>query len=340
MNDFKAGESREGSQATDRGANDLGDMLLGQYRNEVAEQRILDAQDAGGKGGFENQDFMQGLRELQDWCVGLAIASARGSDVAKDYAANAPMPALDTDVSGTGIDSVPGIADMLSKAGDLLGAIPDGIAAAWDQSITASVLRGVMDLLGDIYDSLLDFFGVANDLPHDFVPGDYERRVAEGLRAIFTPEVMENWDRMSAEQRHQYIGEYTDYISRVLGVSIKEIKVADLNPNHLGTMFCDGTMVLNSRFYDSTEHFYRPEVLINIITHEVRHMFQYSAMQKPELYGVPQETADLWLDNKNNYISGHDDPQGYWSQPIEADARSFAQQVMSQAGFAVPSKLI
>jgi hypothetical protein len=306
----------------------------------VAQQRIFEARDAEGREGLEDQGFLQGLRELQDWCVGMAIASARGSDVAKDYAANTPRPELDTDVSGTGFALMPGIADMLSRAGDMLGRLPDGVAAAWDQSITASVLRGVMDLLGDLYDSLLDFLGVSNDLPHDFVPGDYERRAAEGLKAIFTPEVLGEWNNMSAEQRHRYIAEYTDYISRVLGVTIKEIAFYDFAPNHFGSMFRDGTMVLNSRFYDSTEHYYRPEVLINIITHEVRHMFQFSAMLNPERYGVSQETADLWRDNENNYIRGQDDPQGYMAQPVEVDARRFAQQVMSQAGFAVPSKLI
>ena len=103
-------------------------------------------------------------------------------------------------------------------------------------------------------------------------------------------------------------------------------------------MHTSGTLELNSRFVESTE-LRDFGTMINLITHEVRHAFQYVAMENPQRYGISQETADLWWNNWNNYISWIDDPRGYRSQPVEADARRFAQDVMDQSGLNLPHRM-
>ena len=338
MINFKPRESMESVRTVDQAANNRGDILLGKYKNDMAHQRIIEAQDSKDQNALEKHEFAESLKELQDWCIGMIDASAQGSEAVKDFLSNTPRPELDIGISCADFANSQEMEDMAQKASGILGDIYSGIAAVWDQSITASLLRGVMDLLGKMYDSLLEFLGIGNDIPDDFMPGNYEQRAAEGLRLIFTPEVVENWGDMTVAQREQYVVEYTDYLSKVLGVNIKEIRMVDLPPNYGGSMSTRGVMELNSKFVESSDVRDLGR-MIEVISHEVRHAFQFAAIKNPERYGVPKETAQMWNDNLKNYVQPEDDPCGYWDQPLEVDARKFASDVMRQSGVNIPRRM-
>ena len=70
------------------------------------------------------------------------------------------------------------------------------------------------------------------------------------------------------------------------------------------------------------------------LIHEMRHAYQYSAMDHPESFKVSKETLTQWKNNFNNYRDA--DTFGYNSyvtQPIEYDAKNFARQYSDVDGY-------
>ena len=71
--------------------------------------------------------------------------------------------------------------------------------------------------------------------------------------------------------------------------------------------------------------------VLDTIVHELRHAVQHRAMNDPdfrEKWGIEESRAKKWEENKDNYISPGVDLRRYSSQPMEADAFTFAGQVM------------
>lgn len=70
---------------------------------------------------------------------------------------------------------------------------------------------------------------------------------------------------------------------------------------------------------------------LDTIVHELRHAVQRSAIEGDDYWQVPEERQKSWLGNMvpmSNYISFGEDPEGYYTQPVEMDAFTFAHYVM------------
>lgn len=70
--------------------------------------------------------------------------------------------------------------------------------------------------------------------------------------------------------------------------------------------------------------------VIDTIIHELRHAVQHKSMSDSDFWDIGEERAKLWEQNMKNYIRAGVDPRGYASQPVEADAVTFAGAVMSE----------
>jgi hypothetical protein len=68
--------------------------------------------------------------------------------------------------------------------------------------------------------------------------------------------------------------------------------------------------------------------VINTIFHECRHAYQFMAIHHPDEYPVDPQTILDWANNFTNYISPELDLKGYMNQPIEYDARNFADYTL------------
>jgi hypothetical protein len=80
--------------------------------------------------------------------------------------------------------------------------------------------------------------------------------------------------------------------------------------------------------------------VIDTMTHEMRHQFQDEVTENPSLFDIPPQVVQQWRENDVNYISGDDDFEGYYKQPLEVDARSFAERVMQLAGLGLPIRRV
>ena len=72
----------------------------------------------------------------------------------------------------------------------------------------------------------------------------------------------------------------------------------------------------------------RPHETLKCLFHESRHAYQHHEAALPEASGDP-ERALLFRHNIDNYISPQEDYEGYRDQPIEVDARSYAENQMT-----------
>lgn len=80
---------------------------------------------------------------------------------------------------------------------------------------------------------------------------------------------------------------------------------------------------------DSTEDLQR---LVLCCAHELRHKYQNCAVTGTTTRPVSEETVARWKKNFGNYVQPEIDLVGYFRQPVEIDARVFAQQAIKEVG--------
>lgn len=70
-------------------------------------------------------------------------------------------------------------------------------------------------------------------------------------------------------------------------------------------------------------------VLINTIIHECKHARQWVAVEGAN-FGYSQQQIDKWKRNFDDYISSRESDEGYFKQPVEVDARGFADSIIDE----------
>lgn len=71
-------------------------------------------------------------------------------------------------------------------------------------------------------------------------------------------------------------------------------------------------------------------ILLNTIIHECKHARQWVAVEGANL-GYSQELVEEWKRNFEDYISGRESDEGYYKQPVEVDARGFANSIIDES---------
>lgn len=90
------------------------------------------------------------------------------------------------------------------------------------------------------------------------------------------------------------------------------------------------SVTLNAQALTDSEGNWDSYLLIQTVSHELRHAYQHEAIDHPTDYMVSKETIEEWKNNFDNYINSDTDFEGYRKQPVEADARDF--QVSKEGG--------
>jgi len=67
-----------------------------------------------------------------------------------------------------------------------------------------------------------------------------------------------------------------------------------------------------------------PKMLITACLHEGRHSYQHQSVNGAVIHS-DREECERWKENFDNYITFKENPRAYYEQPVEADAREFAE---------------
>ncbi len=352
MNDLVK-EFTDTTQEMNRGVNDLGGVLQRRFTSgaalELLREKTLDSTPAGWE-QQQNTQLEQTVK-LQSWADKLLGQSMLGRDNAVGYLKDSPFPVVDgTDMSD--------VAQAFEEVKNSDFSVGDTVVEF--DGLIGNLLEGVFSVIGVVLEGLLGVFGITfrsrdntdaakngidtqqnpsggTDTPNKPVDTDdmsglekYEGVAAEALKLIFTRDVIANWQNMSMNDRAQYVVAYTKYLNEALGLHLQTLGIEDLGDTTFG-LHQGNSIVVNSRLLDNGDLGELGKLIQNI-THEMRHQFQMEAVNNPSAFDVPVQIINQWMHGFNNYINPEDSLEGYSKQPLEQDARDFADKVMQRAG--------
>lgn len=187
-----------------------------------------------------------------------------------------------------------------------------------------------------IYDSVKDFF-TGNDadakaienLGSNFME---ERdfgldKCSEAAKEIFNPGVIENWANLSLEQRKEIAGAYAAEVANAFELqNFTGVYFEDLDQGVMGYNNGDGSIHLSNTLIAPWTS---PLEIMNTITHELRHQYQFEAVQG--YHNVADDVRKEWATAQEIYSYDQPycyDPWGYTYNPLEIDARYAGETVV------------
>lgn len=111
----------------------------------------------------------------------------------------------------------------------------------------------------------------------------------------------------------------------------------------LGSYSREERMILINTSQFDPDAKYGKEELVKACLHEGRHAFQHQVCEGLAVHKDPEEVK-IWRDNLKNYVSFDENPRGYVQQPVEADARTFADRryarLLAETEFAAEGRAV
>lgn len=171
-----------------------------------------------------------------------------------------------------------------------------------------------------------------------FIPTEEQKKkaksAAQKIKETF-PNGTESLEHKTPEQRRETVESLIQNISRDRGLGNIKVEFKSLDCNGAYRPASD-TLLINDDLLQCED----PNIwkrLMFTACHEIEHRHQFAAMNamknhKPfEQYGYSVERikdfAENWGEKGENYIDWEEDVYGYYYQPLEVDARGFAELV-------------
>lgn len=158
-------------------------------------------------------------------------------------------------------------------------------------------------------------------------------RAEEGIHeAVARFQIYQAWQGMSSEERLEFLNQEQIRLAKRMGIEPVKISIENLEDKVGDTRGVNqgNVIVIDSDNFKS-DH---PAQLLETMAHETRHSFQMHITQSPEALppGISEEQISRWRENlqSENYIQPDNDPEGYYNQPVEIDARSFADDFIHE----------
>lgn len=153
---------------------------------------------------------------------------------------------------------------------------------------------------------------------------DYINETAKALHDI--PQLKMNvWEKLTTTERAAVLSETTKRVADILKVPVHDVDYFNSSSEKRGYYNGDGYIHLNSDVLTNPKNFYDA---LDTILHESRHAFQRLACSNCNVFGVNLNILEQWRTNFKYYISPELDYQLYYNQPVEVDARKYAESVI------------
>lgn len=143
------------------------------------------------------------------------------------------------------------------------------------------------------------------------------------------PEIKyDNWVELSLDERQTVLQDLEYRIAEIEHREPCPLNFRDMETGRHGfysPSAKDITLNINEVMSDN---FHDYKETLDTLIHEGRHAYQDYNVDVREVHSDETTTGE-WAENLDNYISYEWDPQGYFSQPVEVDAREFAENVLT-----------
>lgn len=139
------------------------------------------------------------------------------------------------------------------------------------------------------------------------------------------------WKELSVEERADVLQKIENSVAEVAHRPSCIINVKPLGENNYGFFDSEtGEITVNSNYLTSSYEDYSE--CLDTIIHEGRHAYQNYNVYYEQVHPNSKDISD-WDSNWN--LNGYQDPQtygfeAYWNQPVEADAREFAEKIKNR----------
>ncbi len=184
-------------------------------------------------------------------------------------------------------------------------------------------LRGFLDEMNELMRAPLG--EKTSDIGIEVKDG-YNERATEVMSDVFTLDVVKEWPSMSMEQRAEHLDRYAKELGETQGINLVGIVVSDLyaecGEGVVGYNSGDGYLHLDFRQLQDPMGLWE---MVGTVTHEARHQLQHEAVANPDRFNIPIEMISNWAENigaDGHYINGNYNPEGYYFQTVEVDARN------------------
>lgn len=143
----------------------------------------------------------------------------------------------------------------------------------------------------------------------------------------------EKWETLSVDQKKASLTAMVGDLNRLLGTNIS----GNIEFYHDATRRSRGQYVHGEKKVRINECYLIGDTswrIYQTVIHEMRHAYQHYAVENPDKVNVSKETIAKWKENFENYKSPKNGCsfEEYISQPIEWDAKNFANQVAELVG--------
>jgi hypothetical protein len=147
-----------------------------------------------------------------------------------------------------------------------------------------------------------------------------EEHTLDGIRELDP----DRWPELSPEQCHEALQKAERSLAQAQGREAKPVRLEALPPNQKG--YFDGEQItINEQLVQGDD----VRQAVTTLTHEGRHAYQRYAVEHPEIHGDQAEVKQ-WQENFAHYKNPQRDGfRAYYNQPVEVDARDYAQRVVN-----------
>jgi uncharacterized protein YukE len=136
------------------------------------------------------------------------------------------------------------------------------------------------------------------------------------------------WQSLSPNERLEVLQDIEDRMAAIQGRTPSTVIAEPMTANTYG-YYNEGIIAINNSNLSSDMPV---NEFLDTILHESRHAYQDYAIHNPEVV-VDPEVVESWEENWNNYMSadiyGY---EAYYNQPIEVDARNYAEAILNNLG--------
>lgn len=206
--------------------------------------------------------------------------------------------------------------------------------------LVATGVIAAAKLIGRLIGSLISRWGKKTEQLPETVKAplsETDKKMAEEtcnvIKEKFGDNVVETLKNASNKERLDMIEDFAKTLVNLYGLDV-EVDII-LGEEGLGG-YHDGSknkIVFNITGLMNTESenfAYFARFAVETVIHELRHAVQHKSINEPGFWDVDEKTRMEWKNNLENYIPPEVDFRGYALQPIEVDARTFADEAMSE----------
>ena len=292
---------------------------MGEYKSSVSVWSVLKNEDSATESDEKQLIEAKGSASVGN---GISLVSSKISSTDGEVKNTTVVDNLKKDVT----DFVDGIkVGSININGDTVNGIAKDVKAIKDiqeGNLGTDISKKTEDIVignSNLKEKPEDF---ESKIAEHSIPGkeSYDNIIlGEDLKRSLEPFNQSKWDDMSFDERKEAVAKLDDSVAKDLGLENQpDVKYyqSDEPGDFGGFSASENAIYINANNMDDATE------TADTIAHESRHCWQHELADKLD---TPE--AQLFRENFADYIRPEDDYEDYQSQPVEADAREYANLI-------------